>query len=121
MSLVPLGRYVVILALTVASASTALAAVCEPDRTRHTMLFEGYDAVASPQWSPDGRLIVFGHHLAVYSVESDGLGLRRLSGGSSAAYEGSHSPNISPDGSRVAYAAFKHDTWLPWIKDYGGR
>ena len=80
-----------------------------------------------PQWSPDGRLIVFSHNGAVYAVESDGSGMRRLTFEEDPKWiwnfddglEAAQSPSISPDGSRIAYAAFRHDRWwLPEIEDY---
>ena len=79
-----------------------------------------------PQWFPDGRLIVFSHNGAVYAVESDGSGMRRLTFEEDPKWiwnfddglEAAQSPSISPDGSRIAYAAFRHDRWwLPEIED----
>ena len=71
-----------------------------------------------PQWSPDGSLIAFTHGDSVYTVKSDGSRLRLLAGQSDDIHDAAHSPSIAPDGSRIAYAAFKHDKWLPWDEDY---
>ena len=71
-----------------------------------------------PQWSPDGEVITFTHDQSVYAVESDGSQLRRLLGSRpDDLYDAAQSPRFSPDGSRVAYVAFKHGSWVPWVKE----
>ena len=71
-----------------------------------------------PQWSADGEVIAFSHNLIVYAVESDGSQLRRLLGSRpDDLYDVARSPSFSPDGSRVAYVAFKHGSWVPWDKE----
>ena len=76
-----------------------------------------------PRWSRDGRLIGFSHGQMVYVVEPDGSGLRRVAGNRAKVdkefADAAQSPSISPDGTRMAYAAYKHDRWwLPEIEDY---
>ena len=73
-----------------------------------------------PRWSRDGRLIGFSHGQMVYVVEPDGSGLRRVAGNRAKEFaDAAQSPSISPDGTRMAYAAYKHDRWwLPEIEDY---
>ena len=71
-----------------------------------------------PQWSPDGEVIAFTHDQVVYVVESDGSQLRRLLGRRpDDLYDAAQSPSFSPDGSRVAYVAFKHGSWVPWVEE----
>ena len=73
---------------------------------------------ALPQWSPDGTLIVLSHDQVVYTKELDGPGLRRVTRSRDDDWHDvAQSPSISPDGSRIAYAAFKHDSW-PWGSVY---
>ncbi len=80
-----------------------------------------------PQWSPDGRLIVFSHNQVVYTIASDGSRLRDVTSDDPPkwiwnyddGFDVAQSPSISPDGTRIAYAAFKHDRWwLPEIEDH---
>ena len=92
-------------------------------RTREGPLFDGLGIMLQtpPAWSPDGSLIAFSHEGGVYTIKSDGSGLHLLAGGGARAdvdhYDRASSPSISPDGTRIAYAAFKHDGWLPWDWD----
>ena len=67
-----------------------------------------------PQWTPDGGRIVFTHRGGIYVVDSNGSGLRRIHGwdNENDRYD---SPNISPDGSKIAYLKY-HQDWF-W-EDY---
>ena len=64
-----------------------------------------------PQWTPDGTQIVFAHLGAIYVVESDGSDLRRVHGweDENDIYD---SPNLSPDGTRLAYLKYHQDWFL---------
>lgn len=74
-----------------------------------------------PVWSPDGRRIIFTYDSDIYTVGRHGTPLERITG--DAPYDRgkrhhySHSPDVSPDGVRIAFAAFGHSTLLPWSKD----
>ena len=74
----------------------------------------------TPQWSHDGRMIMFSHNQTVYAVEPDGSGLREVAGRRGAdELDAAQSPSISPDGTRVTYTAYRHDRWwLPWIEHH---
>ena len=64
-----------------------------------------------PKWSPDGSQIVFSYAWNLFAVESDGSRIRRLTGTKNQIVgkfsEINVSPDISPDGSRVAYTNFE--------------
>ncbi len=64
----------------------------------------------TPQWSPDGSNIVFGHEGRIYVVESDGTRLRSISSRGSGKYDVDVSPSVSPDGNQIAYATLRHKT-----------
>ena len=70
-----------------------------------------YQPETPPRWTPDGEHIVFANTGRVYSVDIDGTALRLIHGG-----EGKedlyYSPDVSPDGSRIAYLK-NHRRW-PW-------
>ena len=62
-----------------------------------------------PQWTPDGSHIVFTGTASVNVVSADGSELWRLSE-SEDKREIDHSPSISPDGTRIAYATSRLKT-----------
>lgn len=55
---------------------------------------------SAPQWTPDGSRIVFAHWGSIYAVDQGGSSVTRIHGNEGNAYD---SPNISGDGSRIAY------------------
>ncbi len=80
--------------------------------TRHIELW-------NPQWSPDGRTIVFEANLhgemAIYTIGADGTGLRRLT------VEGSSGqPSWSPDGRRIVYSSERGGSSNLWLMNADG-
>lgn len=67
-----------------------------------------------PQWTPGGAEIVFSHVGSIYVAASDGSSLRLIHGGDGDD-DLNYAPNISPDGSRIAYLKYDRD-WF-W-QDY---
>ena len=72
-----------------------------------------------PQWFPDGNRIAFGHRGSVYVVDSLGLNLQWVHGRDKGSAGDdinnlAYRPTVSPDGSRVAYAAYKNSGWFLW-------
>ena len=63
------------------------------------------------KWSPDGSQIVFPYARNLFAVESDGSRIRRLTGTKDQTVmkysKLNVSPDISPDGSQVAYTNFE--------------
>ena len=64
----------------------------------------------APQWFPDGDRIAFSHRRFAYVVDSVGSHLLLIDEGSA------YAPNVSPDGSRIAYAAYEKSGRFPWNK-----
>ena len=106
--------------LTVVATLFVLTAACEQGWALSEARGEGMAlAQPVPQWSPGGSLIAFSQVGGIYVVRQDGSELRLLAGGpSSDTYNVAQSPSISPDGSRIAYTAFKHDSWRPFDREY---
>ena len=79
-----------------------------------------WDRLASPIWSPDGTKIAFTNYSfdgypntdTIYISDVDGTSLNRIPNGHSVydLFEVDNSPDISPDGSRVAYSTFRYST-----------
>lgn len=70
----------------------------------------------TPDWTPDGSHIVFGHAGRIYVVDANGSKLQSLSGSFEPAglysqtAEIDFSPSVSPDGSRVAFTTLRYAT-----------
>ena len=60
----------------------------------------------SPQWFPDGNHIAFSHEGGVYVVDTAGSSLLLIDGGGSD-LDLAYAPSVSPDGTRIAYAAYR--------------
>ena len=114
-------RYIILAVLAVVVVAVYLLVPAGEDELRRRRNQVSYGRVFQhpmPQWSGDGEVIAFTHDQAVYAVESDGSQLRRLLGSRpDDLYDAAQSPSFSPDGSRVAYVAFKHGSWVPWVKE----
>ena len=59
-----------------------------------------------PAWFPDGGRLAFSHAGGVYVIDSAGSHLQLVDGGGDdGEFDLANSPSVSPDGSRIAYAA----------------
>ena len=61
----------------------------------------------SPEWTPNGKQIVFSQGGSIYLAESDGSSLQVIHGGAGD-YDFYHAPSISPDGRTIAYLKYRH-------------
>jgi Tol biopolymer transport system component len=71
----------------------------------------------TPQFTPNGRTVVFSQNGDIYTVKADGANLRRLTAGNVAQafslspgdqHGSSDPPDISRDGRQIAYVAFRN-------------
>ena len=70
-----------------------------------------YQPEVPPRWTLGGEQIVFADPGRVYSVDTDGTSLRLIHGGKGKE-DLYYSPDVSPDGARIAYLK-NHRRW-PW-------
>ena len=65
-----------------------------------------------PRWAEGGTSIVLGYFGALYVVAADGSNLRRFSKVSrdNEEFDLDYSPDVSPDGTRIAYTTLRHST-----------
>ena len=77
----------------------------------------------APHWSPDGKTIVFSSDMSIYAAASDGSNLNVVAGRGKLQLKGqlpnlrdvNMFPQISPDGSTVAYTHFSEGRF--WFSD----
>ena len=115
------GRRTILAAVLTLAVTVSLGSACQDGYFLGEAMQQGMDSPhRPPQWSPQGNLITFTHIRGVYAVQSDGSSVRLLAGGSPEDdfHDAAHSPSMSPNGSRLVYAAYKHDGWLPWSESY---
>src|SRR5206468_1426281 len=55
----------------------------------------------SPDWSPNGEKIVFGHNGAIYTIGADGTGLTAVTSGVE-----DEKPKWSPDGTKIVFVRY---------------
>jgi Tol biopolymer transport system component len=78
-----------------------------PDGSRRQRLFSRYWGTGTqPDWSPDGTRVAFRARRQIFTLGTNGRGLRRLTALKSYSTPGSSDPSWSPDG---RYIAFLHD------------
>ena len=81
-----------------------------------TELITGMPTV--PKWSPSGTRIVFGHSDGkIYVIEADGSHVQPISEGSEE-HHNDQFPDISADGTRVAYSTLRYKTGFLWDAEH---
>ena len=65
-------------------------------------------SAVAPQWSPDGKAVVFVSDRDLYAIGADGQGLKRLTVGASVTRD---PPLWSPDGSRIVFQIADGDNY----------
>ena len=80
---------------------------------------------SSPSWSPDGTKILFSFGLGrwlgdvtdIYIVDANGANRVNLTHGR---HKVNHSPVVSPDGKRIAFASYRDDNYEIYVMDADG-
>jgi TolB protein len=91
--------------------------VANPDGTRARDLTPDRASDAEPDWSPDGRRVVYASclsaacHFDLYAVDRDGRRRVRLT----STPQDERNPDWSPDGARIAYTRSDGDRYRLWV------
>ena len=85
--------------------------VMRSDGTHRHLVFNGSNDVSGPDWSPDGRRLVFAtvvDTMDIFTIRLDGTGKKRLTKN----FRQDYGPSWSPDGKRIAFhsGAQSHQT-----------
>jgi Lysyl oxidase/WD40-like Beta Propeller Repeat len=97
--------------LAVVAGEGAVLHLVDPDGRNRALI--AYGPVSSPDWSPDGRRLVFERFGWIHRVDADGTDERRLARG--------RSPAWSPGGRRIAFVSDRAGTDDLWsIRATGG-
>ena len=78
-----------------------------------------YSGSAPPQWTPDDSEIVFAHGGSIFAAMSDGSSLRLIHG-EDGENDLHYSPDVSPDGSTLAYQKLTNDGFYSLFMDNSG-
>ena len=83
---------------------------------------------APPRWHPERNSIVFSHgdygafYEQLYEVSTDGTLVTLIPGmeteGANDLRQIGSAASISPDLSRLTFADYEHDSWVPWLESY---
>ena len=97
-----------------------------PDEARSAK-YEPYSGANRPSlffygpfvsWNHDGSKIAFQYNNSIYTINSDGRGLKRISANKeNKRSDYAINPQFSPDGKSVAYSWYKKDSIFPWSVD----
>ena len=95
----------------IAACTVTLAMMAAQERQQRIESAYSYQSSAPPQWTPDGKQVVFADRGRVYSVDAKGTSMQLIHDG-----EGEedryYAPDVSPDGARIAY--LKNYRRWPW-------
>ena len=85
---------------------------CNPSEEDVERYFSSYSWIYTPQWTPDGQMLILGRSSSLYSLDTNTgelvnyLSKRRAPG----ILQVDYSPSLSPDGTRIAFTTTRFVT-----------
>ena len=98
-------RWLQLLIVVLVASSMGQVSQCNPSEEEVERYFSSYRWIYTPQWTPDGQMLILGRTSSLYSLDTNTGELVALSVETSGPdiLQVDYSPSLSPDGTRIAF------------------
>ena len=105
-------RWLQLLIVVLVASSMGQVSQCNPSEEDVERYFSSYHWTYTPQWTPDGQMLILGRSSSLYSLDTNTGELVALSVETSGPdiLQVDYSPSLSPDGTRIAFSTTRFVT-----------